>query len=155
VAGLRNIPGGDDRFYNNILVNGGFDGYDKAGMPSWMSGNVFLNKAQPSPFDKSPLLRPDVDPKVKLVGKSDGLYLEIMLDKTWLEQTSRPMVTTDLLGKAKIPDLPYEQPDGSPYRLDVDYLGKKRNAANPFPGPFEMPEGEKQVLKVWPVASPQ
>ena len=25
VAGLRNIPGGDDRFYNNILVHRGFD----------------------------------------------------------------------------------------------------------------------------------
>jgi len=152
VGGLRNIPGGDDRFYSNILVNSGFDGYDKAGLPSWTSGNVFLNKAQPSTFDKSPLLRPDFDPEIKLVEKSDGLYLEITLDKAWAEGTSRPLVTTDMLGKAKIPDLPFEQPDGSAYRLDTDYFGKKRNADNPFPGPFETPEGDKQMLKVWPVA---
>ena len=150
VAGLRNIPGGDDRFYNNILVNRGFHGYDKAGLPLWMNGNVFLNKAQPSQFEKSPLLRPDFDPDIKLVEKSDGLYLEITVDRAWAEQTSRQIATTDLLGKAKIPALPYEQADGSPYRIDTDYLGKKRNAANPFPGPFELAEGDKQVLKVWP-----
>ncbi len=152
VGGLRNIPGGDDRFYNNILVNRGFDGYDKAGMPSWMSGNVFLDKAQPSPFDKSPLLRPDFEPEIKLVEKSDGLYLEITLDKAWAKQTPRPLVTTDMLGKAKTPNLPYEQPNGSPFRLDTDYFGKKRNAANPFPGPFAIPGGRKQALKVWPIA---
>ena len=77
VAGLHNIPGGDDRFYNNILVNRGFDGYDKAGLPSWMKGNVFLNKAQPSPSEESPLLRPDFDPGIKLIEKPDGMYLEI------------------------------------------------------------------------------
>ena len=84
-------------------------------------------------MDKSALLRPDFDPGIKLVEKSDGLYLEITLDKAWARQTKCPLVTTDLLGKAKIPDLPYQQPDGTPYRLDTDYFGKKRNAANPFP----------------------
>ena len=62
-------------------------------------------------------------------------------------------MTTELLGKAKIPDLPYEQPDGSPYRIDTDYLGRKRNDANPFPGPFELSKRNKQELKVWPVAT--
>jgi alpha-N-arabinofuranosidase len=152
VAGLRNIPGGDSRFYNNIVVNLGLDGYDKAGFPSWISGNVFLGTAQPSPSDKSPLHRPDFDPDIKLVQKPDGLYLEITLDKAWAEQASRSLVTTDSLGKAKIPDLPYLQPDGSPYRLDTDYVGKRRNAASPFPGPFELADDGKQVLKVWPVA---
>ena len=155
VGGLRNIPGGDDRYYNNLFVNRGFDGYEKAEMPSWVSGNVFLNKAQPSSFGKSALLRPDFDPRIKVIEKPDGFYLEVTLDKAWAEETERPLVTTDLLGKAKIPDLPFEQPDGSPYRVDSDYLGKKRNAANPFPGPFELPKGGKQLLKVWPIAPTQ
>ena len=62
-------------------------------------------------------------------------------------------MTTDLLGRANIPDLPYEQPDGSPYRIDTDYFGRERNAANPFPGPFELAEDGSQVLKVWPTAA--
>jgi alpha-N-arabinofuranosidase len=63
------------------------------------------------------------------------------------------VVTTALLGKARTPDLHYEKPDGSPYRIDTDYFGKKRNTANPFPGPFELPEGGRQVLKVWPMVT--
>ncbi|MCH5374320.1 MAG: hypothetical protein JJ992_10100, partial [Planctomycetes bacterium] len=150
VAGLQNIPGGDDRFYNNILVNRGLEGYDHAGLPMWMAGNVYLNKAQPSPAEKSPLVRTDFDPGLKLIHKPDGLYLEITLDKAWAESTSRPLVTSDLLGKAKIPDLPFEQPNGLPYRLDRDYLGDERNASNPFPGPFRLPEVDRQTVKVWP-----
>ena len=83
------------------------------------------------------------------------MYLEITLDRAWAGKQPRRLVTTDLLGKAKIPDLPFEQPDGSPYRLAADYFGNKRNEANPFPGPFEYPGGGKQVLKVWPVTIPE
>ena len=31
-------------------------------------------------------------------------------------------MTTELLGKAAIPNLPYEQPDGTPIRVNTDYL---------------------------------
>ena len=154
VAGLRNIPGGDDRFHNNILVDHGFDGYDEAGLPSRMMGNVFLGEAQPSPLDESPVHRPDFDPGIELIEKPDGLYLEITLEGEWAQQAARPLVTTDLLGNAKIPDLPYLEPDHTPYRLDTDYLGNRRKTDGPFPGPFELPEGGQQVLKVWPVDPP-
>ena len=123
----------------------------EAGLPMRISGNVFLANAQTSPLDKSPLSRPDFDPGIKLIQKPDGMYLEISLDGAWAQQASRKLVTTDLLGKAKIPDLPYVQPDGTPYHLDTDFFGHERNAANPFPGPFELTEGGQQVLKVWPL----
>ncbi len=153
VAGLKNIPGGDDRFYNNLFVNRGLAGFDGTGLPSWMKGNVFLNEAQPSPNEASPLSRSDFDPGIKLIEKPDGIYLEITLDTKWAGLATRPLVTTDVLGKAKIPDLPYLQPDRKPYRLDTDYLGNMRNDKSPFPGPFELDDGGKQVFKVWPVAA--
>ena len=154
VAGLRNIQSGDDRFYNNLLIRKAtLAGYDKATPPVGMGGNVFLQDARPSKHEQVPLVRPEFDPGIKLVEKPDGVYLEITLDRAWAEKQPRRLVTTDLLGKAKIPDLPFEQPDGSPYRLAADYFGKKRNERNPFPGPFERPGGGKQVLKVWPVTA--
>ena len=91
------------------------------------------------------------DPGIKLIEKPDGLYLQISLDKAWAKKQRRQLVTTELLGKAKIPDLPFEQPDGSLYRIDTDYSGNKRNTANPCPGPFEFVEGGTQEFKVWPV----
>jgi alpha-N-arabinofuranosidase len=151
VAGLRNISGGDSRFHNNILVNRGLDGYDKAGLPSLLSGNVFLGKAQPSPLDQSSVDRPDFAPEIKLIEKPDGIYLEMTLGDAWAERTSRILVTTEMLGKAEIPGLPYQQPDGRAYQLDTDYLGNSKNVNNPFPGPFERHEGGKQTLKVWPL----
>jgi alpha-N-arabinofuranosidase len=39
--------------------------------------------------------------------------------------------------------------DGSLVRIDTDYFGKKRNAANPSPGPFKIAGSGKQKIKVW------
>ncbi len=154
VAGLRKIPGGDDRYYNNLLIqSAGLAAYDKAAQPMQMGGNVFLKGAKSCKYEQEPVVRPEFDPAISLVEKSDVLYLEMSLDEAWTQKPARQLVTTAQLGRAKIPDLPYEQPDGSPYRLDSDYFGRKRDAANPCPGPFELPKGGKTVLKVWPVSA--
>ncbi len=155
VAGLRNIQGGDDRFYNNIFVSdNGLASYDKAAQPVHMAGNVFLKSARPSRHEEDPAVQPEFDPGINLAQEKDGVYLHITLDPMWSEEKSRQLVTTELLGQAKIPKLPYEKPDGSPYRMNTDWFGKDRNAANPYPGPFESPGGGRQVLKVWPMPTP-
>jgi alpha-N-arabinofuranosidase len=152
VAGLRNIQGGDDRFYNNIFVNhNGLAPYDKAAQPVQMAGNVFLKGALSSRHEKDPLVQTKFDPEIKLDEEKDSVRLHITLDSKWAEKQSRPLVTTALLGRAKVPDLPYKQPDGSHYRIDTDYLGERRNTANPFPGPFELPRGGRHVLRAWPI----
>ena len=150
VAGLRNIVGGDDRFYNNLFV--GFNGlaeYDAARLPMWMDGNVFLKGAKPSKHETNPLVRPEFDPALKLVEKADGFFLELALGGVSTAARSRKLVTTELLGKAAIPGLPYEQPDGTPIRVNTDYFGKPRGESDPMPGPFEsVGEGTLRV-KVW------
>jgi hypothetical protein len=113
------------------------------------SGNVFTKGAQPSKFDKEALVKTDFDPDIKLVRKADGWYLEIKTDPAWATEQSRKLVTAELLGKAVIPDLPFENPDGSPLKIDADYFGKPRNPANPAPGPFANPGTGAQTLKVW------
>lgn len=154
VAALAPNPSGDDKYYNNIFVNGGLPAYDPAKLPVFMAGNVFVNGAKASKYETDPLVQPKANPDLKLAEKNDGVYLQMILDKAWAKRPPRQLVTTQRLGKAKIPDLPYEQPDGTPYRLDSDYFGNKRNAANPYPGPFELPQGGKQLLKVWPPPTP-
>jgi hypothetical protein len=49
-----------------------------------------------------------------------------------------------------IPDQAFENPDGSPLRIDTDYFGNKRNDKNPTAGPFENPGQGRLSLKVWP-----
>ena len=60
------------------------------------------------------------------------------------------VVTTDLLGKAVAPDLPFVHPDGSRLKLLTDYFGNKRRASNPYPGPIEVKKAGRQQWKVWP-----
>ncbi len=137
LAGMHDNPRGDDRFYNNLFVGpGDLSFYDAASLPAWMDGNVFLKGAKPSKHEKDPLAKPDFDPALNLVEEADGFYLEIHFDQAWAAQRTRKRATTDLLGKAAIPNLPYEQPDGAPLRVNADYFGKQRNKANPTPGPF-------------------
>lgn len=149
IAGLANNPSGDERFYNNLIINKGLAEYDPVKLPMFMDGNVYLNGAKPSKHESDPLVLPDMDLGIKLVEKEDGFYLHLTRDKVWTKQ-ERSVVCTELLGKAKTPNLPYQNYNGAPLKIDTDYFGNKRKTDNPYPGPFDEPKEEKQLIKVWP-----
>jgi alpha-L-arabinofuranosidase len=150
VAALHKNPSGDDRFYNNLFIeHADWSPYDAAQLPVWMDGNVFLKGTKPSKREEAPLHLPDFDPAIRLVEKADGFYLEITLDRAWATQRTRQRVTTALLGKAAIPNLPFERPDGSPLEIATDYFGQERSQSNPMPGPFEHLGQGRLDLKVW------
>jgi alpha-N-arabinofuranosidase len=115
----------------------------------FMEGNVFLDGAKPSRFEDRPLVKPDLDPALQVKTIAGGVYLEMKFDPAWTAEAPRKIVTTAMLGKAVIPDLPYERPDGSPIRIDNDYAGKSRSQSSPTPGPFEHPGVGKKPIKVW------
>ncbi|HEY5511795.1 MAG TPA: right-handed parallel beta-helix repeat-containing protein [Prolixibacteraceae bacterium] len=149
LGGLIRAEKGDVRFYNNLLTGPANLGVlDNATLPVWLEGNVYLKGAKPSKNDRLPLVLPDYDPQIKLLEREDGWYLEIKMDKAWLQQNRR-LVTTELLGKATVPNLPFENRDGSAIHLNTDYFGKKRNEKNPFPGPFEFSGEGNQLIKVF------
>ncbi len=153
LAGMHDNPRGDDRYFNNVFVKRpDLSAYDDSAMPLKMDGNVYLHGAKPTEQDTHALVQSAVRPKLALVEKPDGFYLEGDFGNAWAG-TTRPLVTTELLGNAAIPGLPYEQRDGSPLRIDTDYFGAKRNEQNPVPGPFELSGAGKISLKVWPVTS--
>lgn len=150
LAGMHDNPFGDDRYLNNLFAGrGDLSVYDAAPLPVRMDGNVFLKGAKPSKHERRPVVRADLDPALKLEERPDGFTLEIALGQA-LGDRARRRVTTELLGRAAIPDLPYEQADGSPILIDVDYFGQARSASNPAPGPFEAPGTGPVMLKVWP-----
>jgi alpha-N-arabinofuranosidase len=71
------------------------------------------------------------------------------MDPDWKLKHKRKIITTELLGKAKIPNLPFVQPEGTSYLLDTDYFGKKRDADHPGVGPFESLKAGRNKLKIW------
>ncbi|UCC98027.1 MAG: right-handed parallel beta-helix repeat-containing protein [Phycisphaerales bacterium] len=148
VAGLKNISGGDDRFYNNIFVTGGLDAYNKAARPMQIEGNVYYHGAKPFAKERNRLEKPEFDPELKVAEENDSVLLHIMLDNS-LQTLNNPLVTTALLGRAEVPNVTYENPDGTPLKIDTDYLGNKRSETNPTAGPFENPGEGELTLKVW------
>ncbi|MHC4620514.1 MAG: right-handed parallel beta-helix repeat-containing protein [Planctomycetota bacterium] len=171
VVGLREISGGDNRFFNNILVAGyegnagqydpeykkrtgygnesyGLQAYNDAAFPVVSDRNVYLKGAKPYINETSRVERPDFDPSIEMVEQGDNVYLHITLDKSFRSLNNK-LVTTRLLGKAMIPGQAFENPDGSPLKIDTDYFGRKRNDANPSAGPFEDTGDGKLKLKVW------
>ena len=143
VLGLRDNPSGDMRFYNNIFAAGGrLDAYDEEVLPSSFDGNVFLHDATACKRESAPLLAPEFDAHVLLHPTESGFVLQCKVDSEWVKERARKVVTTQLLGIAIIPKLPFERFDGSPLSLLTDYSGKPRNASNPSPGPFEITKTE-------------
>lgn len=149
LAGMHDNPSGDDRYYNNIFVQRwNANPYDTAKFPVAMHGNVFLKGAQPAKAEAAPRVNAAFDPALKLLEKSDGWYLEMKVDPAWGTAPDRQLVTTEMLGKTKVSGCAYENPDATPLRIDSDYSGKPRNAANPAAGPFELP-ATSGTIQVW------
>jgi alpha-N-arabinofuranosidase len=151
IKGKHDITGSDNRFYNNIFVGrgappdpakescsaswDGIDGlarYDSARWPLQTGGNVFYRGARPYAKNVNPVVS-SLNPQLKF----SGTDLSFNFDET-VQNVKTALVTTELLGKPRVvPEAAYENPDGSPLKIDTDYFGKKRNPANPTPGPFE------------------
>lgn len=169
IAGFRTIQGGDNRFYNNILVGEGessavsaiptssanqpADGfglwvYDARESPLQTGGNVYCNGARRYSKEGGHVVRAEDGPKVRVVQEGRNVYLLLSLDPA-AQQANTALVTTTLLGTAKVSGLPFENPDGSPASIDADYFGKKRDESKPTAGPFEQPGTGALRLKVW------
>jgi len=168
VGGLVMTKGGDNRFYNNIFVGQGpFDYalnkdakpktsikgyglwvYDSRGFPPLTGGNVYFNGARPYVAETNHVVQAGDGTQVKLMDEGDHVFLHLTLDKALLTSKTT-LVTTEFLGKAKVPGCTYENPDGSSLKIDADYFGEKRNRKNPSAGPFENAGEGKTSLKVW------
>jgi len=159
---------GDDRFYNNMFIGNGkeplsIDNPDKP-IPFYWSyglqcyeyrpqlpktgGNVYYNGAEPCENEKTAKLI-NSNPKIILEEVGDEVYLKFYVANQHKNVKSET-VTSDLLGRAEVPDQPFMDYDGSYLTIDTDYLGNKRKHKNPTAGPFENLKPGEQRIKVWP-----
>ncbi len=142
---------GDDRFYNNLLVApGGLQAMNQSAWPCFEAGNVFAGGAPAGKFGQEATGKPDNAAGMQLERKSDGWYLTLTEDQAWRREAGCPLVTTALLGRARVSGGAYENRDGTPVRIHTDYFGHERNETNVFPGPFEISTSGVQTFKVWP-----
>jgi alpha-N-arabinofuranosidase len=149
MAGLHDNPCGDLRFYNNLFVlNGDLSPFDGATLPMHLAGNVFLDGAKPCKAELDPTLVTDFRSDLNFASTAEECYLTMRLDSGWAARATKT-ITSELLGKAIIPDLAFERPGGGSYRLDRDYAGHEHGAGKPLPGPF-LARDSGGRLKLWP-----
>ena len=162
---------GDDRFYNNIFDGndashidpGWWEGmknnptwsfgyglwiYDKRPQAPQTGGNIYYDGAKPYKSEDAVVV--ETKPDIKLIEEGNAVYLEMTVDPGQMKAKTQ-VVTSELLGRAQVPDLPFETPDGKPFVIDKDYFGKKRDPIAPSSGPFEKPGTGRLKQKLWPL----
>ena len=157
----------DNRYYNNIFSSvdpetvtampnhwwenrgsyglGIYNGYS----PMYVDGNVYYKDAKIFNDEDHSVHISNYDPKIRLEDKGEEVFLHFSFD-TSIGELENKLISTTMLGRAKTPDMKFENADGSPFTIDRDYFDKQRNSQNPFPGPFESPGSGTMVIKVWP-----
>lgn len=128
LAGLSDVPGGDNRWFNNLLAGKcSLDVYRKFSGTMVIGGNVDLGFVP------------------QLVRKDDGFFL--VWDGGLPAGDGLRPVTSKRMGSTRISKLPFEHPDASPCLLDEGYFRKQHKEV--LPGPFAAPP-MRGPLKVWP-----
>jgi hypothetical protein len=159
VKGLSTVYSGDDRYYNNIFVGSGageqpgkysygLEIYKNAKLPVFINDNLYLNGAKPYEKEKKLYESSSYNPNFKLVEKGNEVFLYFSPNKALTEYRCEP-ITSALLGKAKVPNAQFENPDGTPLNIDIDYYGNTRAANIIIPGPFKTISEGDLMLKVW------
>ncbi|MDR6844657.1 right-handed parallel beta-helix repeat-containing protein [Flavobacterium granuli] len=177
IVALHDNPAGDIQFRNNLFISGGeVSQYKKNILPVFFDGNVYTkgsvmavlgdkqrsfgeineqakekvkNVPDVDAVEKNFISNENFDADAKLITEGKSVYLEIKLDKNWLTDQKRTLVSTDNLGRTIVSKLPYENTDGTKFVIDKDYNGAKRLETNPSPGPFEIKTSGEQKMKVF------
>jgi hypothetical protein len=154
IAGLTTIMGGDDRFYNNIIIGNGPDSkyglatYNHSKLPVWIAGNIYYNGAIPSTKDIDFINVAGYNPVVQLIEETGNGYLSLTLDPSFFDHKVK-LITGGILGTAKTPKAAFGNADGTSFILDEDYFGKKRSQNDNLSGPILNLKPGKSMVKLW------
>ena len=153
VTGYALVYGYDDRLYQNIYIGGttpavvgtaeydpcpsslteyiaavdalcpgDHDIFNKVEQPAYVSDNCYFSGAKAYKNEKSKLYEPEFEAEFSIETAGGEVYLNIKLPEGFGSATSG-VHGTHTLGRVRIVDADYENPDGSPFVLDTDYLG--------------------------------
>ncbi len=133
IAGLHKTPCGDNRFYNNLFLDGlNLDVYGRFSGTMSIEGNVFT------------------DGSVELKKKNDGYYLVFESAPEESKTADRRLVETEGLGLTRISKAPFLNPDASRLSIDKDFFGMPRDRGDLKAGPFSTSIQTGSPIKVSP-----
>lgn len=126
-------PTGSENWYKNLVT---VDEFANVRLPMYCGSNLYFGDALPYREEMDSLAFPDMKPQVKVVTEDGSVYLTFNFDDK-PAQVNTVTATTDFLGIAFEPELPFDNPDGTPLCIENDFFGNPRPAGRMTPGPFE------------------
>lgn len=178
VAGLMTIQGGDDRYFNNVFAstykpvserrstgldayNGypiqgddwitgrSVDDYAKHKFPVFIASNLYFNLALPFEREEGSIEDRTFNPQAEILEENGRVYLQISINSSF-ESVDAEIITSENLGIAFQPEVPFVNVDGSDIRIDTDILGSPRDTENPMVGPLEnLAPGKSHKIRIW------
>ena len=104
-------------------------------LPVWIAGNAYAATEHPYQRESDALVLGPGECTVHLEAHEGTVVVDLRVAHEGRWDACRP-VTADRLGAAFEPEVPYENPDGSPIQISTDFFGAARGAS-PCAGPFE------------------
>jgi len=121
--------------------------FEAVEQPAYIAQNVYLSGAVSSALEPVKLDRPGFDAAFTLEANDGEAYLCCTLPEGFEAFVWDP-ATTASLKRVRIADAEFENPDGSPARLDSDILDRKI-FGKAVPGPCACLKSGRNRVKVW------
>lgn len=177
VAGYAMVYSADDRMHQNLFIGGipqavgshNYDGcttsleeymqkakvegygdlnlYEAVEQPAQLAHNAYFNGAKKFERETECLYQPEESASFSIEESGGEVYLHCQLPAGFEAYTS-PAHTTQSLGRVRIVDADFENPDGSPLRLDSDLLDCPVGEGS-VPGPLGCLAGGANRVKIW------
>jgi alpha-L-arabinofuranosidase len=115
--------------------------------PVYINKNAYYNGAVPFEGENEKLITDDFDLGFSIVEEGKDVYLSCELPEGF-EKLLGEVHTSESLGRVRIVDADFENPDGSRVVLDTDYMGNQK-AEKTTLGPIAGLKAGKNRVKVW------
>lgn len=154
-AGKSAISLRHNRIFNNIVIGGeGFARDKLVRNDSDVSGtdvdyNICLNGAGPLPGKGEHSVAADSPGSVELQVSDRAVVLKLALPGAVFEG-KHPLITSKMIGKIPLAEMPMEEPNGRPLDIVTDYFGAPIDPTHVLAGPFQSIKAGENRLKLWP-----
>lgn len=120
--------------------------FENVEQPAYIADNAYFNGAKAFAKESGKMEQPDFNAEFEIEENGGEVYLCITLPENFDTHANKPQ-NTKSLGRVRIVDADFENPDGSPLTLDSDYLDVKTGDKS-VSGPISCLKAGKNRIKV-------
>jgi hypothetical protein len=117
-------------------------------LPVKADGNVYINGAFPYKNGINELVFNDAEAEIRIEQKGDGIYLYLN-PKSDFSKTESKIFNSFDFGEAMVPEVLFDNADGTPVLFDKDYFNAGREGNSNLAGPFSNLSMKNSTVKLW------